>query len=411
MPGTTFPILPQPFLRSIACLLCLSPLLAYSQTKNLVDTTNQRDLIDIAKDRFHIRMKKMHNRPNRKVYYSLLPTTSSIPGGGTALVTATNANFWLGNKKNTSLSNVTFSPSTSFTGRYVFPFRSSIWLNNNSWNFLGDTRYFIYPQYTWGLGGDHEEDAKIVANYQYFRFYHSALKRVKKYPFLFAGLGYDLDVHFAIKTDNDSLSLGKFTGYRFGTDNNGSSVSSGPVFNVLYDSRDNTVNAYTGLYANAIFRVNTRMMGSDDNWQSLFLDARKYISFNKAKKNVLAFWGYYWTAFSNNVPYLDLPAIGWDPSGRSGRGFQQNRYRGKGLIYLESEYRRDITDNGLLGFVVFANMNTVTEQYSNQFAYWHPGAGAGLRIKFNKRSNTNVAIDYGVSRKYNYFWINLGETF
>ncbi|KAI9450323.1 hypothetical protein F5148DRAFT_1290907 [Russula earlei] len=355
----------------------------------------------------------MDKKGARKVYYSLIPTTSSIPGGGTALVTATTANFYLGDKRNTYLSNVTFSPSTSFTGRYVFPFRSSVWLKGNTWNFLGDMRYFIYPQYTWGLGGNHPENARLVADYQYFRFYHSALKRVKNFPFLFAGLGYDLDVHFAIHTDNDTLGLKKFTGYNYGTDNDGSSVSSGPVFNVLYDSRDNTVNATRGLYANMIVRVNTKMMGSDDSWQSLFLDVRKYISLTESvqKKNILAFWSYYWTSLGNNTPYLDLPAIGWDASGRSGRGIEQNRYRGKGLFYLESEYRHDLSYNGLWGYVLFANIDAVTEQNSNHFVYWHPAGGAGLRIKFNKRSNTNVAIDFGCSKNYYFVYINLGETF
>ena len=127
---------------------------------------------------------------------------------------------------------------------------------------------------------------------------------------------------------------------------------------------------------------------------------------------MLAFWTVYWTALKSHVPYLDLPSIGWDPyQQRSGRGFDQNRYRGNRLFYLESEYRRDITPNGLLGFVLFSNLNSVSEPGTNRFEYLHPAAGCGLRVKFNKHSGTNLALDYGMSKGYSAVYLNLGETF
>jgi len=153
-------------------------------------------------------------------------------------------------------------------------------------------------------------------------------------------------------------------------------------------------------------------LGSDDNWESLYLDYRRYIHFgDERQQNVLAFWGYYWTSLSRKTPYLDLPAIGWDANTRSGRGMDQGRFRGRGLIDFEAEYRRDITANGLLGFVVFANMNTVTKQESYRFTGLHPAGGGGLRVKFNKKSGTNIAIDYGLSSYGSRFTIGLGEAF
>jgi hypothetical protein len=153
-------------------------------------------------------------------------------------------------------------------------------------------------------------------------------------------------------------------------------------------------------------------LGSDANWQSLYIDLRKFISLTSSKEqNVLAFWTYYWRTFGTGIPYLSLPSIGWDPYQRSGRGIEQNRYRGKRLLYFETEYRRDISTNGLLGFVVFANINSASEPVTNNFNYWHPAAGAGLRIKMNKRTGTNIALDYGVSREYSRFTLGLGEAF
>ncbi|MEO8173563.1 MAG: hypothetical protein ABI581_10785, partial [Sediminibacterium sp.] len=80
------------------------------------------------------------------------------------------------------------------------------------------------------------------------------------------------------------------------------------------------------------------------------------------------------------------------------------------LLYFESEYRRDITDNGLFGFVVFANVNSVTD-INNRFSGLNPAGGAGLRIKFSKGSRTNIGIDFGISKDYNSIILNLGEAF
>lgn len=95
-----------------------------------------------------------------------------------------------------------------------------------------------------------------------------------------------------------------------------------------------------GTYTNIVYRINPTFLGSDNYWNSLYVDVRKYIPLNPANKNqqnTLAFWSYFWTVLGGNPPYLDLPSIGWDPYNRSGEGFDQNRYRGKSLFYFESE--------------------------------------------------------------------------
>lgn len=127
---------------------------------------------------------------------------------------------------------------------------------------------------------------------------------------------------------------------------------------------------------------------------------------------MIALWAFYWTALKSHTPYLDLPSIGWDPyQQRSGRGFPQNRYRGNRLLYFESEYRRDLSRDGLFGFVLFTNLNAVSELVTNEFAHLHLAGGGGLRLKFNKRSGINISLDYGISKQYSMFYLNLGETF
>lgn len=382
---------------------------AISANNEVRDTAAKKDLIDIAKTIFKIKTNPKIRENPKKVFFSLLPIGANVPGGGRALITSTSAGFYLGDRKTTDISNVTFTPYWNLKSRFGLPLRSNIWLEDNSWNIQGDTRFLVYPQYTWGLGSGHEDD-KLLVNYKYVRFYQSALKRIE--PYLYAGLGYNLD--YFINTRAPSPGLQSFTGYQSGTEEGSNSFSSGISLNLLYDTRNSSINPLPGSYMNLVVRNNPKFLGSKTSWKSLYLDVRKYVPLNPAKpnqQNVLAFWSYLWTGLSNDIPYLNLPSIGWDPYNKSGRGMDQNRYRGKGLFYVESEYRRDITDNGLFGFVVFANATSVTEPENNQFKKLHPAIGTGLRIKFNKGSNTNIAIDYGVSKGYSGFAINLGEAF
>ena len=374
-----------------------------------IDTTGKKDLIDVAKSIFHINTKPDTFNKGKSFYFSVLPLSSAVPGGGRAIFTATTAGFYMGDRSTTYLSSVTFAPYFNFSGRYGLPFRSSVWLKDNSWNIQGDTRFLVYPQNTWGLGGQTPEFDKFVVNYKYIRFYQSALKRLTSY--LYAGIGYNMDLYMDIETNNKN-ALRKFTGYPYGTSSDQNSFSSGFTANLLYDSRNNEFNPLPGAYTNIVYRVNSYAFGSDANWQSLYIDIRKYVSLTSTgEHNVLAFWTYYWKTFGSGTPYLNLPSIGWDPYQRSGRGIEQNRYRGKGLIYFETEYRRDITANGLLGFVLFANVNSVSQPLTNRFSYWHPAAGTGLRIKFNKSSGTNIALDYGISEGYSAILLGLGEAF
>lgn len=399
-------------------IFCLIPVILCAQTtptllphnNKVKDTARQTDLIDIGKKLFHIKPgSKRQTDSGRNVYYSVLPIGASVPGGtGRALITSTTAGMYLGPRHTTNISSATFAPYWNFKGRFGLPLRNSIWLSGNSWNIQGDMRFLVYPQYTWGLGNTTNYNRRALIDYNYFRFYQSALKRITSW--LYAGAGYNLDYRFNISPEEAGVDLKTFTGYSTGLQHH--SVSSGVSLNLLYDTRNNSINPLPGAYGNLVYRVNPQMLGSNSNWQSLYIDMRKYVPLNKAQpnqQNMIAFWTYYWTAMGN-APYLDLPSTGWDPYNRSARGIDQNRYRGKSLYYFETEYRRDISRNGLFGFVVFTNINTVSGT-GDFFKAWHPAAGTGLRIKFNKGSNTNIGLDYGFSKGYQTIMVNLGEAF
>lgn len=403
-------------LKAILSITILLPVILLAQNASGIvqgaatDTARQTDLVDIFKKTFRLNPQRVRVQDDRRIYFSLLPISSAVPGGaGKALVTSTTAAMYFGPRSTTNLSSAIFTPYWNFKGRFGLPLRTSIWLRNNSWTIQGDTRFLVYPQYTWGLGSLRKYTEEMLVDYKYIRFYQAALKKIK--PYLFAGAGCHLDYHFNINSNDTMAGLKRYTGYAYGTGSN--SFSSGLSLAVLYDTRNNSINPLPGSYANFVYRSNSRFLGSNDGWQSLYIDVRKYISLRRypyKEQQTLALWSYLWTILGGKAPYLDLPSIGWDPSNRSGRGIDQNRYRGKTLLYLETEYRHTLTKDGLLGFVMFTNINTVSGS-GTFFKAWHPAAGAGMRIKFNKGSNTNIGIDFAFSKGYNAVLFNLGEAF
>lgn len=371
------------------------------------DSIPQVDIVELTIKAFKIDLKGK-TRDNRKVYFSLFPTQSGVPGGGRAIVTSFNAAFYVGEKSNTRISTVYFVPYITFVGKYGFLIRPSIWLPKNTWNLAGDYRFLIYPQYSWGLQGESSSDEQTLIDNSYIRFYQTALKRIGTHWGV--GLGYMLDHHYNISEEMNGTTEGHLINYPTGQES--TTTSSGLVFPLAYDSRINPINPQGGAYALLNYRFNAPALGSDHEWHSLYWDNRKYFSFSKTRKNILALRGYYWTVLSGQVPYLDLPSIGWDlgiiPSGR---GIQQGRYRSNALLYFESEYRFNITANGLFGGVLFSNVTSASEYGTQNFQSWHPAIGTGLRVKFNKYSRTNILMDIAFSKGYTGLYLNIGEAF
>jgi outer membrane protein assembly factor BamA len=190
------------------------------------------------------------------------------------------------------------------------------------------------------------------------------------------------------------------------------SISTGITFSALFDSRDNSINASRGFYTSLQYRDNYTFLGSTTPWRSLIIDIRRYYKFPEGSNNVLAFWSYNWFVLNGRPAYLDLPSTGNDPNSTTGRGYIQGRFRGAQMAYLESEYRFSITRNGLLGGVAFINAQSFSAAPGTRLQSIQPGFGPGLRIKLNKASKTNIAVDYGFGREGSRgLFINVGEVF
>jgi hypothetical protein len=369
---------------------------------------SQKDLVDIVYlilgKNPDIRLDSNGIKAN-KVYTSVGPVLEYTLSTGFTIGIAASGSFLTSKKGGTNTSLVLAAVKYTQKHQFLLPIQSSVWTHSNKYNFVGDWRYLNYPQDTYGFGGYTTLADGYTVTYKYIRFYETALKKIKNN--IYAGIGYQLDYHWGINQVNPPPGKTDYDIYGYYN----TSTSSGITLDVLYDSRKNASNPPGGsFYCNLIFLQNSTHLGSNSNWNSILIDIRKYIKM--PNNNVLAFWSYNVFTLSGNPPYLDLPGTGTDTYNNTGRGYIYDRFIGKKMIDLEAEFRYGITKNGLIGGVVFANAESLSEMNTNKFQVISPAAGLGLRFKFNKFSNTNVCIDYAIGTNGSRgFYGNLGEVF
>ena len=366
----------------------------------------QRDLGDIAKKIVKKDTSTLHK--HHKVYASCLPAVGYSLQTKFAVVLSSNFGFYTNPKHSTEkISTVLSSIAYTQQRQIIFPIQTSIWTKKDKYNIITDWKYLNYPSTTFGLGGNSKIIDGYSIDFNYLRFHQSLLRKIANYTY--AGLGYYYDYFWDIReinppkgavTDFQKYGLSKTT------------RASGIAFRLLVDTRKNQINAKQGWYINIVNRQNLKSLGSTTNWESFLAEFRHYITFPAHPKNVLALWSYNWLTIAGKPPYLLLPSTGWDDYFNTGRGYIQGRYRGRQMLYMEAEYRMQITKNGLLGAVFFANAQSFSKDLSRQFQTIAPAAGAGIRIKLNKFSGANLCIDYAFGAEGSRgFFVNLGEVF
>ena len=375
--------------------------------KDSIMNLKARDLSDVFNSIFH------KNRPRvvKKDTITSKPVFSYIPAVGytleTELVVSLTGNVAFRTDSLAHVSAITSSIGYTQNKQFTFPIESEIWTNNNSFSFVGDYRFYKYPQSTFGLGTNSNIKNEDPMDYLYFRFHEIILKHITGNFFL--GAGYIIDYHTHV-THTGTINGAPSDYSAYGPQAH--TISSGISFQGLYDTRENSIYPDNGIYASMQYRDNYKILGSTRGWRSLIIDVRKYFKLPASSDNVLAFWSYDWLTLTGKPPYLDLPATGWDPYASTGRGYIQGRFRGAQEVYGEAEYRFKISANGLFGGVVFGNVQSFSGAPGTPLQSVQPGFGTGLRVKLNKLSKTNVDIDYGFGKQGSRgLFINVGELF
>jgi hypothetical protein len=339
-----------------------------------------------------------------KKMYAVSPVIGYKPSSGVTIGVAGNVAFYRGDPATTRISSTvtsfTFSSlkQTSLTSRFGVSGRG------DRWELDGDNRAQWTSQDTFGLGTTTDPADEVNMKFDYFRLYNTAYLELRRR--LLAGIGFHYSAHTNVEPGKDAEAGWSESAYvtysathAFPID---SQTSAGASLNLRGDTRDSAINPGRGWLGGVSYRAFFEgFLGGDSTWQELYLDARTYRQLDAAGRHKLAFWFWGDMVTDGVAPYLDLPAIGMDKYGRSGRGYPEGRFRGERLVYGEIEYRTTLTGNGLLGMVVFVNTTTLSNSASGErlFDNFGTGAGAGLRVLLNKRSKTNLCFDIGIGKQ------------
>ncbi|MFC3880818.1 BamA/TamA family outer membrane protein [Algoriphagus namhaensis] len=361
-----------------------------------------------------------------------LPAIGSNPANGWLFGVAPSATWRMGDPATTKLSNLVGNILYTTKKQWLISSRSNIFLNEDEWILVGDWRYFITSQPTFGLGSSTPNDPTESPNqpgvywgeqqmdFSWIRFYETVLKRVGTSKF-YLGVGYHLDVYSKIENfvEEELPSEIRFS-HDFYNDQLGFDTErytiSGITLNAVMENRDVAVSPYEKNFALISYKINPSFLGSDQSSSSLLLDYRHYFPLNKQRKrHLIGVWGYGNFLVSGNLPYMALPSIGYDMFGRSGRGYAQGRFRGESALYTEAEYRFPLQRNkNTFGGTVFVNAASFSSRIDNEklLGKINPGYGVGFRVMINEKNRTTISADYAFGQKGNSgFYLNINETF
>jgi hypothetical protein len=361
-----------------------------------------------------------------------LPAIGSNPANGWMFGLAPSATWYMGNPLDTKMSNLVGNFLYTTKKQWIFSARSNVFLDKNSWILVGDWRYFITSQPTFGLGSgapnELGEDPNLPGVYQgeqqmdfsLIRFYETVLKRVGTSNF-YLGMGYHFDRHSKIESFIDEETsptlefAHDFYNRALGFDTESYTLS-GITLNAILENRDVAVSPYEKNFALLSYKINPTFLGSDQSSSTILMDYRHYFNLSKIRKrHLIAVWGYGNFLVSGNLPYMNLPSIGWDMFGRGGRAYAQGRFRGESMVYSEAEYRFPLQKNKeTFGGTVFVNAASFSSRTVNEklLDTINPGYGVGFRVMINKQNRTTITADYGWGQKGNSgFYLNVNETF
>jgi len=387
--------------------------------QTVTDTCPQQDIFDI------LTKKKLQapEIPSRKVRAIVLPLIASSPGTGLQIGAGSSLSWTIGRKPITSLSAGQVQVLWTTERQLISYIKTNMFFNNNKWFLQTDWRWYLYNLPTYGLGTGPEENIPVLPGYpdtpetpvnydggkfpmkfNWIKFHNILFMEVANH--FYAGAGYHLDHYYDIvdqKLNLDSTTLIMTPHYAYSTLHGFNYVkysASGLSLNFGYDTRDNIINAYKGMYINASYQYNFSLLGSDQDGSRLWAEFRTYIGLSRrVPRHLIAVRALGSFNISGELPYLNIMATGLDLNGSSGRGYAEGRYRGEDFVYGEVEYRFPISPcTKIIGGVLFANLTTASNRDMGipLFGYLKPGCGFGVRIMVGKHDRTNLLIDFGL---------------
>ena len=406
-----------------------------SEDSTGMDNSEVKDVSDILNDIFG-KNKERKPRMENSGSMLILPNISYNPSNGFLYGLGGNFAFYLGPKETTRVSYVKLAANYTTKNQFIAYIKSSLFAEDEKFYFSGDWRYYIFSAETYGLGTNAPVDFDIDPSWGFqgvgldemggypMLYNYVILHEIANYnilPNFYLGLGYQLDYYWQIVDQNlrlDTIPTQITPHYSYAIFNEFNPeryTLSGVSLNAMYDSRDNQISAYKGIFARLNYRMNPTFFGSSKNSTELWAEFRSYVGLSKkTPRHLVAFWLFGNFVVSGTQPYFTLMGLGEDEQARSGRGYTLGRFRGQDYIYGEVEYRFPILPRRqTLGGVIFINATTASNRLLEVglFDYIQPAVGFGFRLLTNKYTRLNLCLDLAFGFQSKGAYLSGSETF
>lgn len=290
------------------------------------------------------------------------------------------------------------------TGAYFFGAKVTTFWRRDTWRIYADINFKNMPDNYYGVGYQAglttpRSDSTTAYTRTWFQFYPKFMYQFKPKHFI----GPNIDLNYT-KGDKPSPVVDSDPYYQ---EFNDKPFNAGLGLVYQFDSRDIPVNAWKGMFVEAMVSFYGGYLGGDNNYQLLGIDVRKYFRI-KRDGRVLAtqLRGRFTTG---DVPYGEMSQLG---TPFDLRGYRWGQYRHESMLYGLAEYRHQFAkkDGSLskMGAVGWVGAGTLGETVG-EFDKWLPNFGLGFRFEVQPRMN--LRIDFGFGKETTGFYFNFNEAF
>lgn len=304
--------------------------------------------------------------------------------------------FNLGGPSTTRNSNAQVLGAYTLNKQIILQTKHNVFSNDEKFVYNGELSYYDFPILYYGIGNDTEEAFEENLDYKVLIFRERVLRKLRKN--LFAGLQYRYTYLYDLTYEPEFLTEDKER-LESEVGNN-----AGIGFSFIYDSRDNVLNASTGIFAEFSSFFHGSAINGDYKFNRYTVDIRKYYSISD--NDVIAAQ-LFAQLNTGNTPFREMALLGGETIMR---GYYNGRFRDNQQLAFQAEYRKQIIP--WIGVVAFGGLGDVAPNLGAfDFSEFKYTVGGGLRLMVNKADRLNIRIDYGIGKNTSGFYFAFAEAF
>jgi len=304
-----------------------------------------------------------------------------------------------GSGDETRTSNLPLTAQYTIENKYLFFSGFEIFSPQERYMLTGNVTIQSFPSLYYGIGADTPKSNEEEFSYSQILIQPLLLKNLfARYLFFGGGLRYN-KISSVEALSGGLLESGEQSGALGAT-------SSGLDLAIIYDSRDNILNATVGSFISLTHGFYGSWLGSSHDFQLTKLDARHFIQPLGSSSSILGFH-FFAQINQGDTPLHEMGRLGGH---ELMRGYFGGRYTDRHLIASQVEWRQKLSH--LWGVVAFAGVGNVMPSLSAfDWGTLRTSYGVGLRFLVDEEENLNLRLDFGVGNEKINYYFKIAESF